>query len=170
MSIAYIGVGSNLDDPESQVQRALMELDEMPQSRCAHHSSLYRSRPLVPEKNRAPDSGLQEQPDYINAVAELETGLSPMDLLHELQFLEVMHKRTRGERWGPRTLDLDILLYDDRKIEIPGLTVPHTGLYERNFVLYPLAEIAPDLDIPGAGQLSGLLGRCERGSLEKLIS
>jgi 2-amino-4-hydroxy-6-hydroxymethyldihydropteridine diphosphokinase len=82
--------------------------------------------------------------------------------------LEILHHRIRAERWGPRTLDLDILLYDDRIIESPELTVPHQGLYERNFVLYPLAEIAPDLDIPGVGQLSGLLGECERGSLEKL--
>jgi 2-amino-4-hydroxy-6-hydroxymethyldihydropteridine diphosphokinase len=169
MSIAYIGIGSNLDDPESQVQRALMELDGIPQSRCNRYSSLYRSAPLVLEESRVSNSGLQDQPDYINAVAELETGLPPVDLLQELQSLELVHKRTRGERWGPRTLDLDILLYDDRKIEIPGLTVPHAGLYERNFVLYPLAEIAPDLEIPGAGGLSGLLGRCERGSLEKLI-
>ena len=162
MSIAYIGLGSNLDDPVNQVQQALMELDEMPQSKCTRYSSLYRSAPL------ALDTGPQDQPDYINAVAELDTKLNPLDLLHELQFLELMHKRTRGERWGPRTLDLDILLYDDRIIEIPELTVPHSGLYERNFVLYPLAEIAPDLDIPGAGQLNGLLSRCECGSLKKL--
>ena len=169
MSIAYIGIGSNLDDPESQVHRAIIELDEMPQSRCNLHSSLYRSAPLLLDNNRVSSSGLQDQPDYINAVAELETELSPLDLLHELQLLELLHKRTRGERWGPRTLDLDILLYDDRIIETLALTVPHVGLYERNFVLYPLAEIAPNLDIPGTGRLSGLLGRCERGSLEKLI-
>jgi 2-amino-4-hydroxy-6-hydroxymethyldihydropteridine diphosphokinase len=165
MSIAYIGIGSNLAEPQSQVQQAIDELSYLPQSTCRHYSSLYRSAPMSLDK--AMDQG-QEQPDYINAVAEIETGLSPLDLLHELQHLEALHDRIREERWGPRTLDLDILLYDDRIIGSPGLTVPHAGLYERNFVLYPLAEIAPDLDIPGAGLLAGLLGDCERGSLKKL--
>ena len=167
MSIAYIGLGSNLGDPVDQVQRALLELGEMPQSKCTCHSSLYRSAPMV-LGNSAPDAGPQDQPDYINAVAELDTALNPLDLLRELQFLELMHKRTRGERWAPRTLDLDILLYDDRISESPELIVPHPGLYERNFVLYPLTEIAPDLVIPGAGQLGDLLGSCERGNLENL--
>jgi 2-amino-4-hydroxy-6-hydroxymethyldihydropteridine diphosphokinase len=162
MSIAYIGIGSNLADPQNQVQQAIEELGELPVSKCRRFSSLYRSTPM------AMNADSQGQPDYINAVAELETGLSPLGLLHELQHLEALHKRTRAERWGPRTLDLDILLYDNRIIKNPELTVPHPGLYERNFVLYPLAEIAPDLDIPGAGLLRELLGRCERGSLEKL--
>jgi 2-amino-4-hydroxy-6-hydroxymethyldihydropteridine diphosphokinase len=171
MSIAYIGIGSNLAEPQNQVQQAIEELGDLPQSVCPHHSSLYRSAPLVLEKGALEKGGMdkgQDQPDYINAVAELETGLSPLDLLHELQQLEALHNRIRTERWGPRTLDLDILLYDTRIIESPELTVPHPGLYERNFVLYPLAEIAPDLDVPGAGLLSELLGNCERGSLEKL--
>ena len=162
MSIAYIGIGSNLADPQSQVRQALRELGDLPQTTCLRYSSFYRSAPLVS------DTAPKDQPDYINAVAELDSGLNPLDLLHELQHLETVHNRIRAERWGPRTLDLDILLYDDRTIESPELTVPHPGLYERNFVLYPLAEIAPDLDIPGVGLLSELLGRCERGSLEKL--
>lgn len=170
MSIAYIGIGSNLGEPQNQVQQAIEELNDMPRSICRCFSSLYRSAPMILEKGnleRGVDQG-QDQPDYINAVVELETGLSPLALLLELQHLEALHHRIRTERWGPRTLDLDILLYDDRIIESPKLTVPHPGLYERNFVLYPLAEIAPNLNIPGLGQLSGLLSSCERGSLEKL--
>jgi 2-amino-4-hydroxy-6-hydroxymethyldihydropteridine diphosphokinase len=163
MSIAYIGIGSNLAEPQkNQVQQAIEELGELSVSKCTRFSPLYRSAPMVANADS------QEQPDYINAVVELETELSPLDLLHELQQLESLHNRIRTERWGPRTLDLDILLYDERIIESPELTVPHPGLYERNFVLYPLAEIAPDLDVPGAGLLSELLGNCERGSLEKL--
>jgi 2-amino-4-hydroxy-6-hydroxymethyldihydropteridine diphosphokinase len=162
MSIAYIGIGSNLSEPQNQVQQAIEELDNLPQSICRRYSSLYRSAPMMMNANS------QDQPDYINAVAELETGLNPLDLLHELQQIEALHNRIRTQRWGPRTLDLDILLYDDRIFESPELTVPHPGLYERNFVLYPLAEIAPDLNIPGSGQLRGLLSECERGSLEKL--
>ena len=167
MSIAYIGIGSNLADPQNQVRQALRELGDLPQTTCLRHSFLYRSAPMVVMEEMS-DTAPKDQPDYINAVAELDSGLNPLDLLHELQYLETAHNRIRAERWGPRTLDLDILLYDDRTIESPELTVPHPGLYERNFVLYPLAEIAPDLDIPGAGLLRELLDRCERGSLEKL--
>jgi 2-amino-4-hydroxy-6-hydroxymethyldihydropteridine diphosphokinase len=95
--------------------------------------------------------------------------LDPHALLVELHQLEARHGRVRDERWGSRTLDLDILLYDDRLIDTPELTVPHPGLYDRNFVLYPLAEIAPDLVIPGAGDIGGLITRCERGSLKKIL-
>ncbi len=167
MAIAYIGIGSNLADPQSQVRQAIEERGDLLQTTCLRHSSLYRSAPMM-LKSRVLEAGSEDQPDYINAVAELDTALNPQDLLRELQHLEALHERIRAERWGPRTLDLDILLYDGRIIESPELTVPHPGLYERNFVLYPLAEIASDLDIPGAGLLSELLGRCERGSLEKL--
>ena len=177
MPIVHVGLGSNLADPQSQVRQALRELGDLPKTTCLRYSSLYRSAPLVIEKEvfekgvpeeRALEPDSRTQPDYINAVAELDSELNPLDLLHELQHLETRHNRIRAERWGPRTLDLDILLYDDCIIESHELTVPHPGLYERNFVLYPLAEIAPDLDIPGAGLLRELLGRCERGSLEKL--
>ena len=167
MSIAYISLGSNLVHPQKQVQRALEELGDIPQSKCLRKSSLYKSAPMLPE-NKEHEAASREQPDYVNAVAELETEMNPLDLLHELQLLEALHLRVRGERWAPRTLDLDILLYDDRLITTPELTVPHPGLYERNFVLYPLAEIVPDLDIPGKGPLAGLLEDCEYGSLEKL--
>lgn len=161
-AIVYIGIGSNLDDPLQQVQRAFDELDTIPRTKCLAHSSLYQSEPLVA------GGIVQDQPDYINAVAKIETGLDPWTLLRELHHLEAVSGRVRSERWGPRTLDLDILLYDDREFESPELTVPHPGLYERNFVQYPLAEISPDLEIPGSGKIGGLLERCPRGSLKKL--
>jgi 2-amino-4-hydroxy-6-hydroxymethyldihydropteridine diphosphokinase len=155
----YIGLGSNLDQPERQVQLALEALAELPETVVTAHSSLYRSEPLGPPG----------QPDYINAVAALETGLSPLDLLAALQGIEARQGRVReGERWGPRPLDLDILLYGEQVSDDPRLTLPHPGLYERNFVLYPLAEIAPGLSIPGKGPLEVLLAQCHQGRLEKL--
>lgn len=160
---AFIGLGSNLDDPLRQVRTALAELAELPSSRVSAVSSLYRSVPLqgpgVP----------QDQPDYINAVARLESALTAEALLDALQAIEARHGRVRGSaHWGPRTLDLDILLYGDLRIDTPRLRVPHPGLAERNFVLQPLAEIAPDLDIPGQGPLRELLARCPRTELERL--
>lgn len=155
MLTAYIGLGSNLADPQAQLQRALSELAVLPQSRLLAQSSLYRSPPMGP----------QDQPDYLNAVAAVDTALSPLALLDELQALELAHQRVRGEHWGPRTLDLDLLLYGEQRIDLPTLKVPHPGLYTRNFVLYPLAEIAPELVIPGFGALGELLARCDRGLL-----
>lgn len=166
MITAYVGLGSNLAEPETQLRSALAELDALPQSRCRAHSSLYRSPPLP-----GPDVPT-DQPDYLNAVASLDTTLSPGALLAALQGLENQHQRQRAQRWGPRTLDLDLLLYGDEVINTPELTVPHPGLYERNFVLYPLAELlaeqTEDLQIPGRGTLASLLAACPRGELEKL--
>lgn len=118
----------------------------------------------------------EDQADYINAVAALETSLEPSELLTELQGLEAVHQRIRERRWGPRTLDLDLLLYGEHSINTPELTVPHPGLYERNFVLYPLAEVVAEiateqvetLQIPGRGTLPSLLAACPRGDLQKL--
>ena len=168
MITAYVGLGSNLNDPATQVRSALDELDALPQSHCLGHSSLYRSPPMALPAT-SDQQRPQEQPDYINAVAALETALEPGDLLAELQHLEALHHRVRAERWGPRTLDLDLLLYGDQIIDMSELTVPHPGLYERNFVLYPLSELTPDLVIPGKGSLGELLAHCERGSLEKIM-
>ena len=155
----YIGLGSNLDDPKRQVWKALQALAGLPGSTLCRYSSLYRSPPMGP----------QDQPDYINAVAELETGLSAAELLSLLQAIENQQGRVRGAvRWGPRTLDLDILIYGQAQIKAPELTVPHPGIAERPFVLYPLAEIAPDLKIPGCGALQGLLDRCPPKGLERL--
>jgi 2-amino-4-hydroxy-6-hydroxymethyldihydropteridine diphosphokinase len=154
--LVYIGLGSNLEGPRGQVERALEELAGLPQSRLLRHSRLYRSAPLGPEG----------QPDYINAVAALETALSPLDLLDELQRIETLHGRVRGERWGARTLDLDLLLFGEERIELPRLKVPHPEMANRAFVLIPLAEIAPaGLVIPGLGSLDRLLPGVSNASL-----
>jgi len=157
---AFIGLGSNLNDPERQLRRACRELESLPHSRGRGCSSLYRSRPLGP----------QNQPDFVNAVVELSTALAPQQLLRQLQRIESSHGRVRsGERWGPRPLDLDLLLFGERIIRTPSLTVPHPGLTERAFVLYPLLEVAgPALQIPGRGPLGPLVAACDRGGLRKL--
>lgn len=146
---AYIGLGSNLDDPPAQLRRALAELDVLPHSRLVAHSRLYHSAPLGPPG----------QPDYVNAVAVLATELPPRALLTALQQLEDRHGRIRGAHWGPRTLDLDILLYGEQRIDLPGLRVPHPELAKRAFVLFPLQEVAPDLQVPGLGTVRELAAR-----------
>lgn len=155
---AYIGMGSNLSHPRQQIERALEALASVPATRLMDQSSLYRSEPMGPI----------DQPDFINAVAKLETQLSPYDLLTALQEIENSQGRVRtNERWGPRTLDLDLLLYSDQVIADDRLVVPHSGLGERNFVLYPLHEIAGgELEIPGLGMLSQLLQDCPQNGLE----
>ena len=156
---AWIGLGSNLDGPEAQLQRALEALDRLPRSRVVACSSFYRSAPMGPA----------DQPDYVNAVAALDTGLSPLELLDALQAVEAAQGRVRGpERWGPRTLDLDILLYGAERIDTPRLKVPHPGMAQRPFVLWPLAEVAPGLEIPGLGPLDALLTACPREGLRRL--
>lgn len=150
---AYIGLGSNLADPVAQIQAALVALDQIPGTRCVRHSSLYHSAPL----------GGKDQSAYVNAVAALDTGLTALELLAELQAIERRQGRVRGaERWGPRTLDLDLLLYGDARYNSEVLTLPHPGLHERSFVLYPLHEIAPDLEVPGQGGVRELAERCRK--------
>jgi 2-amino-4-hydroxy-6-hydroxymethyldihydropteridine diphosphokinase len=144
---AYIGVGSNLATPERQVREAVDLLDRIPGTRLVACSSLYRSAPF----------GGIEQPDFVNAVAAALTTLPPAELLAALKDLERQRGRERdGTRWGPRIVDLDLLVYGGRTIDEPGLTVPHPGIGGRNFVLLPLGEIAPDLVIPGLGRVAGL--------------
>ncbi len=155
---AYIGLGSNMKNPVEQVKTALRELASLPQTCLLLQSSLYQSPPM----------GLANQPDYINAVAELETSLAADDLLSELQELELLHQRVRKERWGPRTLDLDLLLYGDQAIDSENLVVPHPGLAERVFVLQPLFEIAPALVLPTKQVLADLLIACPEVSLQRL--
>jgi 2-amino-4-hydroxy-6-hydroxymethyldihydropteridine diphosphokinase len=134
-----VGLGSNLDNPIEQVKKALQALKLLPKTHLKTHSALYRTKPL----------GSQNQPDYINAVAMLVTELSPLVLLDNLQAIENKQGRVRGaERWGPRTLDLDMLLYDNLELQEDRLTLPHSGLYERDFVLYPLYDCTPDLILP----------------------
>ncbi|WP_210398104.1 2-amino-4-hydroxy-6-hydroxymethyldihydropteridine diphosphokinase [Motiliproteus sediminis] len=156
--LAFIGLGSNLDDPAHQVRTALDELKSLPDTTLTATSRLYRSDPVGPPG----------QPDYINAVALLHTGLEAEALLDALQALEAEHQRVRGERWGPRTLDLDILLYGNRVISTPRLTVPHSHLDQRSFVLYPLREIAPQLVLPDGRSIDALCARCPMGTLEPI--
>jgi len=147
---AYIGVGSNLDDPERHVRRAMDDIAAMTGVCCVTRSSLYRSAPMGPA----------DQPDFVNAVVAMLTRRTARDLLSGLQAIEKTHGRVRGgARWGPRTLDLDILVYAGQIIDEPDLTVPHPGMAIRNFVLLPLAELAPDLYVPGLGCVSSLACR-----------
>lgn len=148
---AYIGVGSNLEDPAAQVRSALAALAELPESRLVAASGLYRNPPMGP----------QDQPDYVNAVAGILSRLEPAPLLGELQALERRLGRVRkaGDRWGPRIIDLDLLMYGRRIVEEPGLTLPHPGISERNFVLFPLRDIAASLHVPGAGRVRDLAAR-----------
>ncbi len=157
---AYIGLGSNLGDPVVRIEQGRRAIAALDGVREQAFSSLYRSRPLGP----------QDQPDFINAVMAVDTTLPAQDLLRALQAIETAQGRVRsGERWGPRTLDLDLLLYGTACIRTESLTVPHYGIAERPFVLYPLAEIAPeDLYIPGKGMLKTLLQRCPPEGLERL--
>lgn len=151
--VAYIGLGANLDDPVARVTAARASLQQHPDIRVLAFSRLYRSVPMGPAG----------QPDYINAVMAVETELAPLPLLHVLQSVENQHGRVRtGERWGPRTLDLDLLLYGEEHIESNELRVPHPGIAEREFVLIPLFEIAPMLDIPGLGRIGALIDACPR--------
>jgi len=142
VSIAFIGLGANLGDPAVTVRNALRDLDGIPDTRMLQHSRLYSSKPVGP--------GVQ--PDYVNAVAQVETALPPHELLDQLQGIETLHGRVRdGQRWGPRTLDLDLLIYADLQLNDARLTLPHPEIMRRNFVLAPLVEIAPELLIPGQG-------------------
>ncbi|SEO59799.1 2-amino-4-hydroxy-6-hydroxymethyldihydropteridine diphosphokinase [Aquisalimonas asiatica] len=155
---ACIGLGSNLDGPAAQVRRAVDALaahDGMQVTAC---SSLYASAPMGP----------QDQPDYINAVAVVETALTPSELLDALQAQEAAQARRRDRRWGPRTLDLDLLTYGDATISTERLQVPHPGLHLRAFVLYPLAELDPARRVPGLGPVQELLAACSDDGIRRL--
>ena len=159
MQNVYIGLGSNLADPCVQVERALQTLAVLPQTALLRRSRLYRSEPW----------GRADQPEFVNAVAELQTGLAPRELLDALLAIERKAGRERGAtRWGPRVLDLDILVYGDLIIDEPGLHVPHPHLHERAFVLLPLAEIAPDLSVPDRGRVVQLVRQIDAGTCHPL--
>ena len=159
--MAYIGVGSNLDNPVAQVKDAIEELEAIPDSIPIARSSLYSSKPM----------SVADQPDYVNAVVAIDTVLSPQALLQVLQAIERRQGRARtGEKWGPRILDLDLLLYGSRIIDTADLTVPHPGMHKRDFVLVPLGEIAGDINIPGRGRLNALISGCENHALRKLVA
>jgi 2-amino-4-hydroxy-6-hydroxymethyldihydropteridine diphosphokinase len=160
---AYIGLGSNLNDPINQLRTALAELESIPQTQVVRKSSFYRSPALVSAENP------QAQPDYINAVAAVATELAARTLLDHMLQIEQWHGRHRsGLRWAARTLDLDLLLYGKASFDEPGLTVPHPGLPKRAFVLYPLHEIAPDLEVPGHGAVALLKDRCQAETIQTI--
>ena len=159
MERVYIGLGSNLAVPQSQLRSALLALQALPDSRLIGCSSLYASDPLGPA----------DQPRYVNAVAALDTRLEPHALLDQLQRIELEQGRQRkAERWGPRTLDLDILLFGERVLHDERLTVPHYHMHARAFVLYPLAELAPGLQLPDGRALTDLLADCPFTGLERI--
>ena len=151
MTLAFVGIGSNLDDPRAQVLRAFEELEALPHTRLVKKSSLYRSAP----------AGYAAQPDFVNAVAQLETGLPAERLLAELQAIELRHGRSRSFANAPRTLDLDLLLYGAAQLKTATLQVPHPRMRERAFVLKPLLEIAP--------QLPFSLDGCANQDVERIV-
>lgn len=156
---AYIGLGSNLDDPAGQVRRALAALRVLPRTKWVRASSLYRSRPL----------GDAAQPDYINAVAVVDTLLDAHALLDALQAIEAAQGRDRSAgRWSSRTLDLDLLLYGEERHRDERLTVPHPGIAEREFVLCPLAEVEPGLSVPGLGYVRDRVRECDLRGLQRI--
>lgn len=156
---AIIGLGSNLDDPLNQVKQAVEGLAGLPQTELVRVSPYYQSEPMGPA----------DQPDYINAVALIETTLSPRALLTECQKLENQQGRVRKERWGARTLDLDILTYGNETVHEPDLVIPHYGMKDRNFVLYPLQAMMGDTyHIPGLGTVAELVASCPAEGLKQL--
>ena len=157
--LVYIGLGANLAQPVQQLERAVLALHNLKDTQVVKVSGFYASKPMGP----------QDQPDYVNAVAALSTGLSAAELLTELQQIELDQGRQRkDERWGPRTLDLDILLFGDQVIQTERLTVPHYGIKVREFVLYPLAELDSDLILPDGSKLSELLKMVPLNGLTRL--
>ncbi|OGA48857.1 MAG: 2-amino-4-hydroxy-6-hydroxymethyldihydropteridine diphosphokinase [Betaproteobacteria bacterium RIFCSPLOWO2_12_FULL_63_13] len=158
MPRAFIGLGANLGDPRDQLRDALTALDAMPSTRVTAQSSFYRSAPV----------GYRMQPDFLNAVARIETMLTPRALLEALHAIEDRAGRSRSFANAPRTLDLDLLLYAELAIAEPGLKVPHPRMHLRAFVLLPLAEIAPDIEIPGQGAIAPLLTACAGQAIRKL--
>ncbi len=159
--LIYIGLGSNLEQPVNQVKKARIAINRLEKVQEVAFSSLYQSSPMGPK----------HQPDYINAVMAVNTSLKPIDMLRCLQQIENQQGRMRNDqRWTARTLDLDMLLYGDQQIDIPDLLVPHYGIADRTFVLYPLYEIEPELDIPGFGHISDLIANTPFDGLEKITT
>ncbi len=161
-SIVFVALGSNLDHPVMHVQGALRDIDELPETALVKVSSLYETVPV----------GIKDQPVFVNAVAQVATLLSPHDFLARLHAIEAQHGRNRNsiseEKNGPRTLDLDILIFNDAQIEERGLTVPHPRMHERAFVLVPLVEIAPAIIIPGKGVAKEFLAALDRTGVTEL--
>lgn len=157
---AYVGLGGNVGDVEDTMMEALMAIDGLPQTSIRAQSRLYRSPPW----------GRTDQDDFINAVVELRTRLAARVLLDYLLEVEEKFGRVRGDgdKWGPRTLDLDLLTFGEEILDLPGMHVPHPHLHERAFVLVPLAEIAATLQIPGRGQVGDLLAAIDSSGIEAI--
>jgi 2-amino-4-hydroxy-6-hydroxymethyldihydropteridine diphosphokinase len=160
MTRAYIGLGGNLDNPAARIERAFRALNTLQDTQLIHQSSLYRTAPV----------GYLDQPDFINAVAAIDTSLNPIALLDALLHLELDEGRERSFKNAPRTLDLDILVYGDQCITNDRLVVPHPRMGGRAFVLFPLQEIAPDLIIPGMGSVTQLAAQCQDQDIQRLNS
>jgi 2-amino-4-hydroxy-6-hydroxymethyldihydropteridine diphosphokinase len=159
VTLAYVGIGSNLGEPAKQVESALEELGRIRHTSLAARSSVYRSQPV----------GYADQLEFFNAVAALETSLEPLQLLRELQAIEARHGRRRSFPNAPRTLDLDLLLHGQAVVRRRELTVPHPRMHQRGFVLKPLLEIAPEVEIPGIGAARARLDACADQFVEKII-
>lgn len=158
MAMVYIALGANLGQPQQTLRDALLRLAGLAQLHHLRASSLYSSSPMGPV----------DQPDYVNAVACFETDLTPLALLDLLQAIEHQFGRERMQHWGPRSLDIDILLYDHQVISQPRLTIPHPGLAERDFVIVPLAELAPDLTLPDGRDIASLQAAMTHHDLQKI--
>ncbi|MGX5914943.1 2-amino-4-hydroxy-6-hydroxymethyldihydropteridine diphosphokinase [Aliidiomarina sp. Khilg15.8] len=158
MTLVYLGLGANLDNPLRQLQAAVQAIQVHPALKLLACSSFYGSKPMGP----------QDQPDYVNAVACVQSELAPLPLLDTLQRIENEAGRVREQRWGPRTLDIDILLIDDQVIDAPRLQVPHPGIGEREFVLHPLYEIAPHLILPDGQTILALKNAIPANGLHKI--
>ncbi len=158
MTVAYVGMGANLGDPETQLEAAWQALGRIERTKAIARSSLYRSAPM----------GYAQQPDFLNCVAKIDTGLGPETLLEALQDIERELGRERSFPNAPRTIDLDLLLFGNRRIDTPGLTVPHPRMHERAFVLAPLAELDPRVQIPGLGSAADLLRACSGQRIERI--
>jgi 2-amino-4-hydroxy-6-hydroxymethyldihydropteridine diphosphokinase len=158
---AYIGLGSNLDDPAAQLRFALQRLAQLSVTRLVARSPCYATRPFGPV----------QQADFVNAAAGLLTQQEPLQLLSVLRDIEVERGRpARHERWGPRTLDLDLLVYAELRSDAAELQLPHPGIAQRNFVLYPLADIAPQLEVPGLGRVAALRARVGSEGIRRLAA
>lgn len=158
MTIAFLGLGSNLESPLNQLVSAVQAIETIPSTSLIQTSSFYKNKPVGP----------QDQPDFLNAVASIDTGLSPDGLLDYLQDIEVQQGRKRNIHWGARTLDLDILLFGSEVINSTRLVIPHPEMHKRAFVLQPLYEIAPDLVIPGQGPLKNLVRYINTDGMQKI--
>lgn len=158
-TLVYLGLGSNLSSPRQQLESALSALKPLSTDQQIDCSSFYLSRPLGP----------QDQNDFVNAVAAFRTPLAPLDLLDQLQTIELQQGRVRkAHRWGPRTLDLDILLFGDKAIDLPRLKVPHYHMMQRNFVILPLFELAPNLVFPDGQSIAQVVATLPQDGIEKL--